>query len=209
MVLATKWADGEDSVRGTRPVPSYENHKGGSRDRRDSYRDDRRRKRATVDLQSETQVVPHKSGSPASDSRHSPWLSSLHRTDSALGHHLGDKTPGRHHFDAAVVSAPDISADGLRQPTCHVSAERAACGRHHLCPGWHDCGRHWLCRHFSFQRMPDHGFPAACLCRNSRYLRACPIAVSQRQAMTPAHPIFRRHHRRNELPVTLLHLDLP
>src|SRR6185369_5658854 len=43
---ATEWADGEDSVRRSRASPPRDNHDSGSRSRRDSYRDDRRRKRS-------------------------------------------------------------------------------------------------------------------------------------------------------------------
>jgi len=44
--IATEWADGEDMARTTRGSSPRDNHDSGSRSRRDSYRDDRRRKRS-------------------------------------------------------------------------------------------------------------------------------------------------------------------
>ena len=43
--IATEWADGEDMARTTRGSSPRANHESGSRSRRDSNRDDRRRKR--------------------------------------------------------------------------------------------------------------------------------------------------------------------
>ena len=43
--IATEWADGEDSVQGSRASPPCHSHDSGSQSRRDSYRYDRRRKR--------------------------------------------------------------------------------------------------------------------------------------------------------------------
>ena len=44
--IATEWADGEDSVRATRTSSPRDDRDSGSRSHRDSYRDDRRRKRS-------------------------------------------------------------------------------------------------------------------------------------------------------------------
>ena len=46
LMTATEWADGEDMARTTRGSSPRDNHESGSRSRRDSYRDDRRRKRS-------------------------------------------------------------------------------------------------------------------------------------------------------------------